>query len=188
MVRLVRAEVGKGLLVEPEGVKLWHVIEGSPQALKALEEGKKGHSRRATLQEYLTTGKTQTELQPIARVKHPETVGRNLLRSMQLVYPHLPEDIRQEYPTPKQALRARSRAQSEASIRRIRQGMDKYHRTDIEKIEFTEAHLQHIKEAMAHHSKAIQEGTYTGKPVGRPRKNATPTTKPTTQEHQKRSI
>lgn len=130
MGRGARAEAGiaAGASKSPEtppGVRIWRAIEASPQALAALSKGIKGFRRRAVLQEYLTTGKTQAELLPLARVRRPTTVSRQLARSMEIVYPYLPEQLREEYKTPKEALQARSRTQSEASRSRIRQGIDR---------------------------------------------------------------
>ncbi len=59
----------------------------------------------------------------------------------------IPQELREEYQTSEQALRARSRTQSELSRRRIQQGMDKEHRANIEKAEFSDPHKQHISEA-----------------------------------------
>lgn len=145
---------GAGTPGEPPGIRIWHAIESTPQALIALEKGKKGYTRSTVLQEYLTTGKTQMELLPLARVRSSAAIHKHLSRSMEIVYPHLPQELREEYPTPEQALRARSgtRTQSEPSRERIRKAVTRRWQRyrEVEKPQgipaFSEQGLENIKQ------------------------------------------
>ena len=85
------------------------------------------------------------------------------------MFEYLPEEVRAKYETPEVALREKTATPTELTIRKQKQGLDKLGRADIDKIEFSDEHRKNLLEAQARRSQAIREGTYEGRPVGRPR-------------------
>jgi hypothetical protein len=151
-------------------VKLWQAVDVANRQA-AVQRGTPllDESRQQVLRNYLTTQASLTDLIPLAGVSTKQGVHDQLRRDMGRVFEYLPEEVRAKYETPEDALREKTATPTELTIRKQKQGLDKLGRADIDKIEFSDEHRKNLLEAQARRSQAIREGTYEGRPVGRPR-------------------
>jgi hypothetical protein len=127
-------------------------------------------------------------LTEIAGLKSQSGINSLLRRSVHRIWPHVDEAIKQEYPTPEQAFASRASIVTPETRRRMRETpreawkIEKprqMRRESIEKKptggkgksrEFSEVHKQNLIKANERRNEARQAGTYTGKPLGRPRR------------------
>jgi hypothetical protein len=91
---------------------------------------------------YLITALPLIDLQELAGVKGSRQVGNIVHRSLQKVFPYLPQEVRDEYKSPKEALRRKSGRMMPATHERQREKL-----IDKETGTFHSEHRQHISEA-----------------------------------------
>lgn len=134
--------------------------------------------RRATLlQTYLTTEKSAAEAGKEVGIGNRIQAHELIHSSMEVAFFALSEEERAAYENnPAKALQTRSKMQTQAKIERLKDAQSKRPRNpETGKIEISDTHKQHLTEAVTksnqRRGQQIREGTYTGKPVGRPRKN-----------------
>lgn len=103
--------------------------------------------RAKLLQTYLTTDSTMTDIKKAEGFKSVSGLHSNIYTSLERIWEHIPEDVRQEYGSAKDAIKTKSAHHSEFSRRRIKQRLDKLGRADVEKVEFKDTHKTHLSEA-----------------------------------------
>ncbi len=133
--------------------------------------------RAILLQTYLTTDKSALDAGKEVGLNSRSRSTELLHSAMELAFFTLPENERAEYDNnPAKALQTRSRQQTQTKRNRLKEAhSNRPKNQDTGKIEYSATHKENIAAANQRRGKAYREGTYTGKPIGRPRKNATPT-------------
>ncbi len=166
-----------------QGVKVPGAIEISPamklhqrlERVGAYERLRQLDPRRATLlQTYLTTEKSIADAGKEAGLQSRTQAHQLIHSSLEVAFFALPEQERAEYGNdPTNALRLRTAQQTQAKSERIKEAHDRRRNSDTGKVEISATQRLHVTEANQRRGKQIRERTYTGRPVGRPRKNVT---------------
>jgi len=178
MGRVARAEVT--VIAPPVPGEITPAMKLHQRLERAGAYEKLDARRRAMLQTYLTT---ETPIPDLGKLSEVQLKSRSLLTGllhsgMEDAFNALPETERAAYDNnPAVALQTRSRQQTQTKGEKIKDALNKYRNPESGKVEFSENHRQHraeaVKKSNQRRGQEIRKGTYTGKPVGRPRKNTT---------------
>ena len=139
----------KPLDANAPSVKVWNAIDAADKRIAA----KTGTplldpTPKRALQLYLTTEATAKQLKSIAEVGTDAGVSFQLASSVKKVYPHLPEELRREYETPKKLLRTRSGKRLDERRINVKRGYSR---------EFSPDHHNHLSEGQLRRWKRYRE-------------------------------
>ncbi len=132
--------------------------------------------RRVMLQKYLTTPKSAGVIGEEEGIQNRQQAHQLIRSAMDVAFSALPEDQRAEYDNnPAVAWRPIAEEKTHTKGEKIKEALDERKNPETGKIEFSDTHLANLKEAITksnqRRGEQIREGTYKGKPVGRPRKS-----------------
>jgi len=178
---LMEKLIGQGQAIPGEispAMKLHQRLE-SAGAYERVGQLRDGDRRRRMLQNYLTTPKSAGVIGEEEGIQN-RTIAHQLIRSaMDVAFFALPEDQLTEYDNnPEVAWRISAEQKTHTKGERIKETLDERRNPDTGKVEFSETHKQNVAAANQRRGQEIREGTYTGKPVGRPRRTLLPTNTP----------